>query len=575
MNQTHQFLDLLFGGKDPASFILIWTLPEKRSAWFQGVEEAAAYVGRLPQGTAVYVGCGLSPQSLGPTARCKAEDIAAIPGLWLDLDFADDGAHQKGNLPPTPKAALGLLEALEQRPTVVVNSGHGFHAWWLFKEPWTLETPQERQEAAALARRLQGVVRTAAEAQGWTVDATADLARVLRVPGTMNTKDPAAPRPCEFHSLAEDRRFNPMDFEDLPADVAPAKVQPDRAAVVETEGGLKLSLDAREPRRLPQLLGSDHDLLAVWDRTRKFPGGDNSQSSYDMALANSCVNAGFTDQEIADTIIAHRVLHNQQPDKALRLDYIARTIVRARQDKAERESRQGLTETRPLIGSPYETPEHRETLRDSLSQRLGIKIIKITRWLGSPSTYQLDTDRGSVHLGGIEHLITQGRFIMHVAEVTGVIIQLKKGEWGPIAQDLRSLAEDDLASPTATDEGKIVDWIGRYLEAHPPYPIEEADRDSPFIEETALFLRLAPLRAWIFRGDMESISTKELGRLLRLIGGESVHKNIRDKRDGKWRTVHTYRLPHDLNRRVETFNAQVEEIQRAQREREQLGSALN
>lgn len=575
MNQAHQFLDLLFGDKDPDACMLIWTMPGKRSAWFQEVAQAAAYVGGLPEGTAVYVGCGLSPKALGQYDRCLADDIVAVPGLWLDLDFADPGAHQKGNLPPSPADALRLLGALEQRPTMVVNSGHGFHAWWLFKEPWTLETPQERQEAASLVRRLQGAVRVAAQERGWTVDATADLARVLRVPGTVNAKDPDNPRPCEFHSLAEDRRYNPMDFDDLPPDPGPAKAKAEKGAVVETAGGLRLSLDAREPRRLPNLLAVDPTFLATWNRTRRFDGGDNSQSSFDMALANICVAADFADQEIADTIIAHRVLHNQFPEKALRKDYIARTIIRARQDKAERESKAGLSDARPLMGSPYETPEHRDSLRDNLSTRLGIKIIKIIRWLGSPSTYQLDTDRGSVHLGTIEHLITQSRFIMHVAEVTGVIIQLKKGEWGPIAQDLRNLAEDDLASPNATDEGKIVDWVSRYLEAHPPRAMEEAERESPITDGGAIFIRLSPLRSWVFRGDMENVTTKELGRLLRLIGAESVQKNIKDNRDGRWRNVHAYRLPSDMGDRVSLFTAQAEEIRQAQLEREQARGALN
>jgi hypothetical protein len=58
---------------------------------------------------------------------------------------------------------------------------------------------------------------------------------------------------------------------------------------------------------------------------------DPSQSGYDLSLATLAVLQGWSDQEIANLIIAARRQHGQQPEKALRYDYIRRTLQKARE----------------------------------------------------------------------------------------------------------------------------------------------------------------------------------------------------------------------------------------------------
>jgi hypothetical protein len=38
-------------------------------------------------------------------------------------------------------------------PSLVIATGNGAHAWWLFKETWVFENDEERKEAAALVAR--------------------------------------------------------------------------------------------------------------------------------------------------------------------------------------------------------------------------------------------------------------------------------------------------------------------------------------------------------------------------------------------------------------------------------------
>ena len=55
-----EFLGQLWQYKPEDQYILIWTLPDKRSRWFTGVPEAAQYVASIGGSRDVYVGVGLS-----------------------------------------------------------------------------------------------------------------------------------------------------------------------------------------------------------------------------------------------------------------------------------------------------------------------------------------------------------------------------------------------------------------------------------------------------------------------------------------------------------------------------------
>lgn len=202
--QAEGLLRLLWGAAPPAGFLVNWwrDLGHRRgSASFPSADLAAAAanaIGRsdLPTapgiaspeehlGREVFFGTCL--QAIEPVYpdRGKADGACAIPGLWADLDVAGP-AHKSTALPPTKEAAADLARRAPWPPTVLVDSGNGLQAWWLFPDPLTLETDDDRKRAADLVARLQEQLRRNPE--GWEVDPTADLARVLRLPGTWNRK---------------------------------------------------------------------------------------------------------------------------------------------------------------------------------------------------------------------------------------------------------------------------------------------------------------------------------------------------------------------------------------------------
>lgn len=221
-----EFFQALYG--DTEASIYLWSMPDKRTRVFNASriqEMANAALGLSAAGQNVYFGVGTCAPGLGQYERPKADAVLSIPALWCDIDIAGAG-HVSSALPPDVAAAQSLLPSALP-PSIIVHSGNGLHAYWLFNELWELEG-DDRDYAAGLLRSVQGYIRAQAQAHGWIVDATADLPRVLRCPDTVNYKDPARPKQCVV-LYATTTRYNPSDFDILPpVEAAAVEVRTER-----------------------------------------------------------------------------------------------------------------------------------------------------------------------------------------------------------------------------------------------------------------------------------------------------------------------------------------------------------
>jgi len=328
-----QFLNTLFAeaiadlpaGQAGNRRLCVFTLPDRRTRHFSSLTAAALHAAEEAKTKDVYFGVGLAGANFN--RRNAASEIVAIVGLWADIDLAAPWRPGK-SLPKTQEEARSILEKLPLAPSVLVDSGHGLHAYWLFKEPWAFETEEERLVAAKTARGWVETIRSAARSLGWDVDSVGDLARVLRLPGTVNRKsDP----PVEVRVVeSNDRRYNPGDFETFMAEEIPAETPEVHV------GALALRPDAEPPtEKLNRLMCNSRAFSDSWNQWRG-DFSDRSQSAYDQSLADIAALNGWTDQEIADLLIAVRRRHGHKPEKALRADYVARTISLARRGAQER-----------------------------------------------------------------------------------------------------------------------------------------------------------------------------------------------------------------------------------------------
>ncbi len=140
-----------------------FTIPGEKHHWFKAGEPTP-----VPTGAVSVYFC------VHPMSRRKRSNktVAAINCLYGDFDAKD--------YEDSKPAILAHLDTLPLSPSVIIDSGGGYHCYWLLDEPFMLTTDDDRDQAAKLQRAW---VTFVGSDQG-----TLDLARVLRVPGTVNYK---------------------------------------------------------------------------------------------------------------------------------------------------------------------------------------------------------------------------------------------------------------------------------------------------------------------------------------------------------------------------------------------------
>lgn len=183
-----------------SGWVYLWTAPEKVTYAFpltgdyaRQMQERAKELSGTHQD--VYFSLGITPMAMGAHERATNANIGAIGAVWADIDISNPAAHKKSNLPANVEEALSIIPT-STPPSIIVHSGHGLHVYWLLTRPVVI-TDNNRKAVMTALRKWQQVLRTNAQARGWTLDGTADLARIMRVPGTWNLKDEANVSLCE------------------------------------------------------------------------------------------------------------------------------------------------------------------------------------------------------------------------------------------------------------------------------------------------------------------------------------------------------------------------------------------
>jgi hypothetical protein len=307
------FLNDVYGGQPDGTVIAVG--PVKRPHYVYGPEDALSYiVNKIDRYCRVTL-LGGRPKS----GRGAAEDSVALPGLVADFDLngAPDG---RGGV------VTGAFDSVEDAldcahrflaPTVTVRSGYGVQPWWLFERMEPLSTQEDRERVHLLARQWEQAHRTAA---GVTkLDQVADLARVMRAPGSLNGKG-SEPVPVV---LLDDGgpRYTLEQF----AELLPVKDEPMPTPMPMPNAGVEPTLDV-----VLGLLDRHPDLAKLVSHEDKAPG-DGSPSARDFALACRACEHGYDDTEVAAVIAYHRSRHPDPKAKGERPDYIERTVRAARE----------------------------------------------------------------------------------------------------------------------------------------------------------------------------------------------------------------------------------------------------
>jgi putative DNA primase/helicase len=223
------WLDLLHGTSQ--GYLNICSTADWTGRCFQAdeIDQAVQYAKFLDRSGAegIYVRTTTLASIPGQHKRGSIEDSMALPGFALDLDIAGPGHKTAEQLPPDVDACMWIIENTGlPTPSAWVHSGGGVYPWWLLEEPYDVSQPSNRIMAEQIASGLEKVTKHAADGLGWHFGVgVRDLARVLRLPGTVNRKKGLArqcrilePASYEFYTIT-DLYATVMDLVgNLPAD---------------------------------------------------------------------------------------------------------------------------------------------------------------------------------------------------------------------------------------------------------------------------------------------------------------------------------------------------------------------
>lgn len=195
--QASQFLQALFGRyfQDNDGYVELRFVGQEASSRFYSKGEIGenewADIVKLNQDHHVYFGVNPRPLS----KKKKQDDIQDVVCLWADVDGKDfEGGKEE---------ALRRVEGFSIPPSITVDSGHGFHCYWVLEEPIIGLTNGQRLEVKQVL-------------SGLTTELGADRSKLhldacLRLPGTVNIKNPEAPARCAIVNLTG-RMFGLEDF---------------------------------------------------------------------------------------------------------------------------------------------------------------------------------------------------------------------------------------------------------------------------------------------------------------------------------------------------------------------------
>lgn len=298
-------------------------------------------------------------------------------------------------------------------------------------------------------------------------------------------------------------------------------------------GALVLRPDAQPPHeKLEVLLANDDRFRDTWNRQRR-DLKDHSASGYDMALAAVTAQAGWSEQEIADLLIAHR--RKNGDDLKLRQDYYQRTI-----DRAMAATRKDALQAELYVG---QLPEDREQALMALADALDLPpLVDVVRVSGEDPIIQLDFGDSRTVTTPAKLLPSKSRWSAEVFAQIGRVPAVPSGpgsaeKWRNACHAIHDVARKVDAGPEATTRGATLAMLREFrsswsaLEVPPGTVIENPD--VPFIRGEHFWFRVELLCQFVnTRWGAERIKTSVLTQRLRMVDAERGVHRISTTEDG-------------------------------------------
>lgn len=184
------FMDLLRGGLPSDMFLNVSRFvngsPVSICASESELPAACRWIGKSETDT--YLSLSLLSNRLPPGRRVSEKLCTAVLGFSMDFD-AQTLYRKRFDLFEHVEQAMEAIGHLPVSPRSVIHTGGGIQPLWLFKEPLLVRSEEERAAVKARSTRFQIAVRRIIyDRYRVVLDSTADLARLVRAPGSLNCK---------------------------------------------------------------------------------------------------------------------------------------------------------------------------------------------------------------------------------------------------------------------------------------------------------------------------------------------------------------------------------------------------
>ena len=535
-----EFLQALFQSKPDHHFILICEKVGTAflSSFTQTVDAATKIVNDLEaKGSSdIYIGCGTREKNFGRNQRGLMDDVFGIPALWLDVDVnttEDDHVHK--NNPKSFEEAKKLIATFPLEPSIIINSGHGYHCWWLFDNFWTFENDSHRRIAAEMLKDFQNVMQANAKRMNLHLDSTFDLPRVLRIPGTTNRKH-------EPHVHVErdggcDKRYSILDAtvalkeakDSLGSDFVVQHIA--SITTPKNSGQYKIDPDAMPPQlKLQALMDTNDKFVATW-RMQRRDMRDGSKSAYDYSMINFALHHGWEDQEAIDLVMAFRK-HNNLPS-ITRERYFITALSKVKAGLARDDAFDQIDEVIHEIQDDETMPKKQKEqhLKNQISTLIGIQIRRIIMYSQTPPKFALEVEVDGkvirVQIGGMENLSKWNSFSIAIANATMKWPPpMTRERWNNVVLPaILDACEEESTGEDGTDSGRVNTWLQKYLDFNvPQYDRDEACRFyRPFYYGQHLYISGHALREYIRMHLFETENSKSLAILLKEFGFKPDH----------------------------------------------------
>ena len=138
--------------------------------------------------------------------RGASGDVSSVACVWVDIDCAG-GTHSASNL-PTKQQAIEYLDNFGFEPSIIVWTGGGYHAYWLFDQVFKINTELQREEIKSICTGWVSGIANDFAGLKWKLDPVGDLPRILRIPASLNFKKVIKGEATE-PDIGKIERFNP------------------------------------------------------------------------------------------------------------------------------------------------------------------------------------------------------------------------------------------------------------------------------------------------------------------------------------------------------------------------------